>query len=87
MFTPLLGLAYLAGALPEAGFAVQMIDAVGDSFDTHRRALDDCYYYGLSSAATVDSIEPDCPIVGIAFGFSFKWTACRDLAAVIWKSS
>jgi len=83
MFTPPLGLAYLAGALREAGFAVQMIDAVGESLDTRHKAPNDCYYYGLSSAETVDRIDPDCPVVGIAFGFSFEWPACRDLAATI----
>ena len=83
MFTPPLGLAYLAGALRGAGIAVQLIDAVGESLDTRHPAPNDCYYYGLSPAETVDRIDPDCKIVGVAFGFSFEWPACRDLVATI----
>ena len=83
MFTPPLGLAYLAGALRGAGIAVQLIDAVGESLDTRHPAPNDCYYYGLSPAETVDCIDPDCKIVGVAFGFSFEWPACRDLVAAI----
>jgi radical SAM superfamily enzyme YgiQ (UPF0313 family) len=83
MFTPPLGLAYLAGSLRGAGFGVQMIDAVGESLDTRHPAPNDCYYYGLSLAETVNRIDPDCKIVGVAFGFSFEWPACRDLVAAI----
>jgi len=85
MFTPPLGLAYLAGALREAGFDVQFIDAVGESLDTRHPADYDCYLYGLSPAQTVDRIRPDTDIIGVGFGFSFEWPTCRDLVNDIRK--
>ncbi len=79
MFTPPLGLAYIAGSLREAGFDVQFIDAVGESLDTRHPAANDCYLYGLSQDQTIDRIDPASDIIGIAFGFSFEWPTCRDL--------
>lgn len=83
MFTPPLGLAYIAGSLRGAGFAVQLLDGVGESIDTRHPADNDCFYYGLSPAETVARIDADATIIGVAFGFSFEWPACRDLVAAI----
>ncbi len=79
MFTPPLGLAYVAGALRAAGFEVQFIDAVGESLDTRHPANHDCYLYGLSSEQIIERIDTDVDIIGIGFGFSFEWPTCRDL--------
>ncbi|MGY8998539.1 MAG: B12-binding domain-containing radical SAM protein [Rhodospirillales bacterium] len=79
MFTPPLGLAYVAGSLREAGFEVQMIDAVGESLDTRHRSANDCYMYGLTQEETIDRIDPLSDIIGVAFGFSFEWPTGRDL--------
>ena len=79
MFTPPLGLSYVAGALRQAGFQVQFIDAVGESLDTRHPVPNDCFMYGLSPAQTVDRIDPESTIIGVAFGFSFEWPTCRDL--------
>ena len=83
MFTPPLGMAYVAGALQESGFKVQFIDAVGESLDTRHLADHDCYLYGLSHAQTVAKICNDTEIIGVGFGFSFEWPTCRDLVASI----
>lgn len=83
MFTPPLGLAYVAGALREAGFDVQFIDAVGESLDTRYPAGFECYLYGLSTSEIVSSIRQDTDIIGVGFGFSFEWPTCRDLVGDI----
>ena len=83
MFTPPLGLAYVAGALCNSGFDVQFIDAVGESLDTRHPSDFDCYLYGLSPSQTVDRIRSDTEIIGVGFGFSFEWPTCRDLVEAI----
>ncbi len=85
IFTPPLGLAYVAGALREVGFEVQFIDAVGDSLDTRHPTDYDCYLYGLSPEQTIKKIDPDTNIIGVGFGFSFEWPTCRDLVNDIRK--
>ena len=79
MFTPPLGMAYVAGALHDAGFDVQLIDAVGESLDTRHPADYDCYLYGLSPIQTIANIRDETEIIGVGFGFSFEWPTCRDL--------
>ncbi len=83
MFTPPLGLVYVAGSLRDAGFAVQVIDGVGESLDTRHPAANDCYIYGLSPAEIVDRIDATSRVIGITAGFSFEWPFCRDLIARI----
>ena len=46
MFTPPLGLAYIAGALRDGGFDVQVIDGVGEALDRRNPVENDCYMYG-----------------------------------------
>ena len=83
MFTPPLGLAYVAGTLQDAGYDVDVIDAVGESLDTRHPYDNDCFLYGLSPDQTVDRIYPDSEIIGVAAGFSFEWPLCRELVARI----
>jgi len=83
MFTPPLGLAYVAGTLKHAGFDVCAIDALGESLDTRHQTRNDCYLYGLSPRETVERIPDGSDVVGISVGFSFEWPFCRDLAGLI----
>lgn len=50
MFTPPLGLAYIAGALRDGGFDLQVIDGVGEALDKRHPVENDCYMYGLTPA-------------------------------------
>ncbi|MDP6120268.1 MAG: cobalamin-dependent protein, partial [Rhodospirillales bacterium] len=83
MFTPPLGLAYVAGTLRAAGFDVSFIDAVGESLDTRRPVDNDCFLYGLSSEQTIERIAEDVDVIGVHAGFSFEWPYCRSLIADI----
>lgn len=83
IFTPPLGLAYVAASLREAGHEVQFIDSLGESLDIRHPHANDCYLYGLSQRETVERIHADAQIIGIGFGFSFEWPYGRNLARAI----
>ena len=83
MFTPPLGLAYVAGTLKREGLELGVIDALGESLDTRHEARNDCYLYGLSPKETVARIPDGADVIGISVGFSFEWPFCRDLARSI----
>ncbi|MBC8268844.1 MAG: B12-binding domain-containing radical SAM protein [Rhodospirillaceae bacterium] len=85
MFTPPLGLAYVAGTLREGGHDVSFIDGVGEALDTRHTVKNDCFLYGLSLEDIVKRIPSDAEVVGVACGFSFEWPTCRDLIAGIRK--
>ena len=85
MFTPPLGLAYIAGSLRDAGHEVVLIDALGESLDTRHMARNDCFLYGLSPVETVAKIPEDTDMIGVSVGFSFEWPFCRDLVRDIRK--
>ena len=79
MMTPPLGLAYIAGSLQAAEHQVQFIDAVGEGIESKHPYKDNCFIFGLTPSQTVDQINEDTEVVGVAFGFSFEWPYCRDL--------
>ena len=81
MFTPPLGLAYVAGTLRAGGHDVSFIDGVGEALDSRHVADNDCYLYGLSLAEIVAKVPGDAEVIGVACGFSFEWPTCRDLIA------
>jgi len=79
MFTPPLGLAYVAGSLKRAGHDVTLIDAVGESLDTRHEWRNDCYIYGLNPEQTIARVTEGTQVIGVAAGFSFEWPYTRDL--------
>ena len=83
MFTPPLGLAYVAGTLRDAGHDVTVIDAVGEGLGTRHPADFDCFLYGLSHSQAVERIPADSEIIGVNAGFSFEWPSCRALIAEV----
>lgn len=83
MFTPPLGLAYVAGTLRAGGHEVSFIDGVGEALDSRHEADNDCYLYGLSLADIVEKVPADVEVIGVACGFSFEWPTCRDLIAAL----
>ena len=83
MFTPPLGLAYVAGTLKHEGVDVCVIDGLGESLDTRHETRNDCYLYGLSPKETVERIPDGADVIGISVGFSFEWPFCRDLAGLV----
>ncbi len=79
MFTPPLGLAYVAGALRAAGHEVTAIDAVGASMDTRHDWRNDCHIFGLSPERTIERVPADVGLIGVQAGFSFEWPYTREL--------
>ena len=57
MFTPPIGVAYVAGTLTENDYQVDVIDGVGLSLDTRHIWDNDTFLYGLSLQQVVDRIE------------------------------
>ena len=82
-FTPPLGLAYIAGALKAEGFALQVIDGLGEALDLRHPADNECHLYGLHPDDIVARIDSDCDVIGISAAFTFEWPTCRDLINLI----
>ena len=85
MFTPPLGLAYVAGTVRAGGHDVSFIDGVGEALDSRHEIGNECYLYGLSLDDIVKKIPANVEVIGVACGFSFEWPTCRDLIAGIRK--
>ncbi len=83
MFTPPVGLAYVAGTLRDAGFDVRLIDGVGEALDVRQAWPNDCFLYGLGLEEIVARIPAGARIIGISAGFSFEWPTCRQLVGMI----
>jgi len=83
MFTPPIGLAYIAASLRQGGHQVSVLDAVGESLDTRDPAPNDCFFYGLPPEHVAARIPAEVDLIGIQFGFSFEWPTCRDLSRLI----
>ena len=89
--TPALGLAFIAGALKQAGHTVSVIDAIGESpmayhpiGDIHldikvQLPLNRLYVNGLSAIEIANKIPDGVQIIGISAMFSNNWLFDRYL--------
>jgi len=77
---PPIGPVYLAGMLRAAGYAVDVIDGIGE--DITRTELTACGRFrrqGLSPEAIARRIHPDTAVLGISMLFSEEWLEHRAL--------
>jgi anaerobic magnesium-protoporphyrin IX monomethyl ester cyclase len=82
---PPLGLAYVAAALREAGFAHQVIDATGEALDavSPYPERDDFLTQGLTPDEIASRIAPDSDIIGISCMFSTLWPLTHRIAEAV----
>lgn len=85
LYTPPLGLAYIAGALVEAGMEVLAVDGLGEAMDERHPAGNDCHLFGLSLEEVVARVPADAALIGVSAGFSFEWPTCRALIHLLRK--
>ncbi|MEX2208896.1 MAG: radical SAM protein [Myxococcota bacterium] len=77
---PPIGPVYLAAMLRKAGYAVDVIDAIGE--DITRTELTDCGRFrrqGLAPEAILNRIHPDTAVLGVSMLFSEEWLEHRAL--------
>lgn len=95
--SPPLGLAFIAGALHEAGHEVTAIDAIGESpmqFNpiefqpniTENFPVEVLATNGLSTKEIIERIPEDSQLIGVSCMFSNNWLADRHLISVIGKT-
>ncbi len=79
LFTPPLGLAYVAGTLLAAGFEVSAVDGLGEALDARHDTENDCQLFGLDLDEVVARVPGDVDLIGVSAGFSFEWPTTRAL--------
>src|SRR6266496_339688 len=81
--TPCLGLAYIAGYLQQHGYAVTIIDAVGEDLNRFWTMPEypGLFMKGLPFSETIDRIPPDADVIGFSAMFSAEWPVQRALIA------
>ena len=82
---PPLGLAYVAAAAREAGFACRVIDATGEALDavSPYPERDDFMMQGLTVDGTVRRIPADADVIGVSCMFSTLWPLTHRVATAI----
>ena len=73
---PSLGLAYIAGAIRNAGHKLQVIDAPGDAISKYNDFKTDfcnLLAHGLNENEIVERINPNTDVVGITNMFLHEW--------------
>lgn len=72
MVTPPLGLAYIGGALKQAGYPFTVIDTVAAAPTTHTKYLRG-YLVGLRFDEILERIPADADVIGITAVFTHEW--------------
>ena len=82
---PPLGLAYVAAAARQAGFACRVIDATGEALDavSPYPERDDFMMQGLTVDETVRRIPADADVIGVSCMFSTLWPLTHRMATAI----
>lgn len=82
---PPIGLAYIAAALKEEGFAYHVIDGTGEGLDVVRPYPDrsDFMVQGLPLKEIVERIPAETGVVGIGCMFSTLWPLTQRLACAV----
>ena len=82
---PPLGLAYVAAAARQAGFACRVIDATGEALDavSPYPERDDFMMQGLTVDETVRRIPADADVIGVSCMFSTLWPLTHRVAVAI----
>ncbi|HZF53759.1 MAG TPA: radical SAM protein [Polyangiaceae bacterium] len=82
--TPPLSVACLAGSLAEAGFEVEVVDAVGEGVSRTRPGYHPSVLVnGLSTEDITKRVDPGTSLVAISCMFSTDWPVVRDIIAEI----
>jgi radical SAM superfamily enzyme YgiQ (UPF0313 family) len=82
---PPLGLAYVAAAVREAGFAHSVIDATGEALDavSPYPGRDDFLVQGLTIEEIASRVDPATDVVGISCMFSTLWPLVHRVADAV----
>lgn len=79
-----LGPAYLAAVVEAAGYAVDLIDGLGEGI--LNITLSDCgqfKFQGLTVAQIIDRLDPDVRVIGVSVMWSQNWVQNRELIEAI----
>ena len=83
---PPIGLAYIAGALRQAGHVVHVVDATGEAPEQttdFTAATGEMRRIGLTLEEIVERIPPTTKVVGITHMFLHEWPTVRELAELV----
>jgi hypothetical protein len=83
--TPAIGFAYLAAYIMRAGYAVEIVDAIGRALN-RVYPLDDVPGYmaqGLTSDEILDQIPAHTDVIGFSAMFSGEWPVVRDIITAV----
>lgn len=86
LYTPPIGLAYVAGAVRAAGFDVTFLDTLGEGLNVCTEWDNDTILHGMRLADIVAAIPKDVGMIGVHAGFTFDWPVCRHLIGMIRES-
>lgn len=84
--TPPVGLAYVAGALRNAGHEVQVVDGAGEALDQlsdFETPVGVLRRVGLSPAQIVERLDAATSVVGISNMFLHEWPQVREIAHLV----
>ena len=85
---PNLGLAYISGAIREAGHNIQIIDGPGENINKYSYFTTDVgklWAHGLTKDEIVEKINPNTNVIGITNMFLHEWEFIYQIVKLIKK--